>query len=194
MKRFACVLCCILSFIGAFPSYSSVNDTVDKMLQELEKCDLSIRSSILDDIIECMEHSEHAIGIKERLQLTIGLVKCVKLDINKITDCISQISIYIPELKTAKYKDVMTCSPLIEISSFQELENVEDNKPVLGCRKPFSDTPESIEQKLTKNEFVQHIFSDEGRFVLIENSLILYSIGELEIYFEYMRKLYEKAS
>lgn len=179
MKRLVYVLWCTLSCIGAFPSYSSVNDTVDKMLQELEKCDLSIRSSILDDIIDCIDHSdEQAISIKERLQLTIALVKCVKLDINKITDCINQISTYIPELETARYKDVMTCSPIIEISSFQELENIEDNEPVLGCRKPFSGTPESIEQELTKNEFVQHIFSDEGRFVLIENSLILYSIGE----------------
>ena len=196
MKKIIFFLVYYVLLIGS-PN-SKADTAVDTIKQELEKCELSISTSILSDINECLnidENLDNKIDIHTRIKAVIGLAMCVKIDLKQIPNCINELSTYILDVEDAKYKSLLICSPVTQIiSSFEDLEDIDPDEPILSCRKPFSNDPENIEEILTKNDFIEYIFSSNRKFILIDRRLIFYSVKQLEMYFEYIEMLYEEKS
>lgn len=189
MKKIMLVLLYFILLTGGFSLRAE--SVVDRIREDLKKCDLSMRIDILKDVIDCLEHNEDGeseIDIETRVKSGLALISCVQLDYKKIPDCINELSTYIVDIEEAEYRNMMICSPSMEISSF---EDVGDDIPIFKCRRPFSDKPEDIERELTKNDFINYVFGERQEFILVEDILFFYGIKELEIYFQYLKALYE---
>ena len=194
MKKTMLVLFHFILLTGSFSL--KAEPVVDRIKEDLEKCDLSIGIGFFKDVIDCLENNKNGqseIDIKMRIKSGLALISCVQLDWKKIPDCINELSTYIVNIEQAEYRNIMICSPAMKITSFEDLENIGDNIPIFKCKRPFSDKPEDIEQELTKNDFINYVFGDEQeyKFVLVEDILFFYGIKELEIYFRYLKALYE---
>ena len=119
------------------------------------------------------------------------MVMCVKRDLMKVPECINKLSEYVLDIENTKYRDIITCSPVGEVSSFQDLIDLENNAPVAVCVKPFGDDHNQVIRTLTKHDLIEY-FLDRMDFILADNHLLFYSVKELEIYFKYMKALYEE--
>ena len=133
---------------------------------------------------------ERDVTLKERVQAGLAMAMCTEGNITKIPECINKLSEYVLNLEDARYRDLVTCVPIIDIETFQDLVDIDDDTVVSVCQKELGDNPDEIVKELTKHDLVEHFFK-EGLFILVDNDLF-YRIEELEIYFRYMKALYEK--
>ena len=190
MKKLRSTLFYLIFVINVMPVVQA-DDVVDDIKQELKKCELSFHKDFFEGIAECLSQADVGqIDFQERAKAGLAMVMCVKRDMKEIPKCINKLSEYILNLKNTKYRDMMTCSPFGEFISFQDLIDLEDNAPVVRCRKPFGDNPKDITKTLTKHELVEYVL-DSMEFILVDGDSFFYSIKELEIYFKYMKALYK---
>ena len=167
------------------------DSNIGDIQKDLRKCKFSARLSLITDIVECLKKAKRrSVSFKERVQAGVALLKCTKGDITSIPECIDKLSEYILQLEDAKYRELVTCTPVREITTFDKLAELDDKTIVAVCERYFGDSPDEIVNELTKHDIIR-LFFDESMMVLIDNDLLFYSVKELEIYFEYMKALYE---
>ena len=87
-------------------------------------------------------------------------------------------------LEKLAYKTIMVCLPNVdvEISSFEDLEDIGNDVPIFDCGRPFSGKETEnmkIEKKLTKNDLINQVFVDEV-FILVESNPFTDAISEFE--------------
>lgn len=103
----------------------------------------------------------------------------------------NKLSEYVLTFEDAKYRDLVTCVPSIDIETFQDLVNLDDDTVVSVCQRRPGDNPDEIVKELTKHDLVEYFF-EKGNLILVNNDQFFYSIKELEIYFRYIKTLYEE--
>ena len=189
MKSLKIVL--IILFLSLISTISAqTNDVIEDIQGNLKKCEFSFRKDFFKDMVQCLNHAR-GITFKERVQAGLAMAMCTKADITKIPECINKLSEYVLSLEEAKYRNLMTCIPIIDIETFQDLVDLDDDTVVSVCQRNLGDNPDEIVKELTKHDLVEYFFK-EGLLILVSNEQFFYSIKELEIYFRYIKALYEK--
>ena len=184
----------IVLFILFLPLTNTIsaqaNDVIEDIQGDLKKCEFSFRKDFFKDMVQCLNHAR-GVTFKERVQAGLAMAMCTKADITKIPECINKLSEYVLNLEDARYRNLVTCVPIIQIETFQDLVDFDDDAVVSVCQRELGDNPDEIVKELTKHDLVEYFFK-QGLFILVSNDQFFYSIKELEIYFRYIKALYEE--
>ena len=82
MKKLIIILYCF--FFHVFSTPALADESIKEIQEELRKCNISIRTSVIKDIAECLKHGKNgSLGLGQKIKVGWAMIKCTEGKIQK---------------------------------------------------------------------------------------------------------------